>query len=1124
MARDNDSRGRGTNRGLQLATMAAVGLLLVAGTAWATPAEVSRVGDQFEVRATASFDEADLTIKQGDDFAVVQLGDAGLWNVPGEPQLPAVMVRVALPAGMTATGVRVLETTTADVPGSYQVSPGQPLARCSDAARDLLPPDPTVYASNDAYPGLLAELIDQTDLAGQSVALVRVYPVQYTPASGALTLHTSLRLAIDGVTGYVCGDYLSPQASTSAQQRMTQLLTGSVINPEDVALALDAQAVPQSRGVAAGHHEYVIITQSSWVDDFQPLADWKLQKGLSATIVTTTWIYNDGGYSGTNADKIRAFVQDAYNNWGLQFLLLGGDTNIVPYGTAYYNDDSIPNDTYYGDFDGDWTGEVYVGRAPVRDSAAVATFIAKSFMTERTPPLTNYAKTVTMLGFDLNAYNSREGQNCKEDIISLYVPPTWTVREEYDSESGTHKTDSINYINQGGLLVNHIDHSSTTVMGVGSVNHSQYLGNTEMSALTNGDRQSLLYSIGCYCGNYASTTCVAESYVRNPNGGGSFIGNSRYGWYIPGSGNGASLRYDRAFFQSALVEAHPTVGECFTDHRNDAYEGGTNSKYIYTELTLLGDPDQPLWLYDPGTLVVQHAATLPVNGQTSFPVQVNHPSGPPIRDALVCLYKDGDVYETDITGMDGLATFWFTPTTTGDMTITVTRSQYLPVESTAQVVVGPTDPQACCFADASCQDLLEADCLAQGGTPAGNNSVCAGTYCPGPPEACCFADDGSCSDLEPADCAAQGGTPQGSGTDCATTNCPQPPDPRVVDITLVPSVNPNNVCPGDTFTVEVLAASIDGDLMDIRLLQFDNSLTSGLTINSVTYDLQLTAPLLYLTDTANPTGVVQAAYTESYRVPGYIVDLTDTPQLIAELNVTYLGGDAELNVMGDPGAPVDQGLAFRAGFDPVLLFRQAEGNVSGGTLTFSQGPCTDLHIIASDPGDGWVDARVPADAQTGTPQGWTSLQLTFNGSPGNLTSADFSMAEVCLAGNCDGVPPAIDVVLPVSGNVVLVTLDRPIDPAAWTTIAYLGGDANDVVRLGFLPADADTSLTANTFDVLTEIDLITAAQGGSPVDQHVADIDRSGTISLNDLLVLIDLLNGAGVYDPYLAVSLPPMP
>ena len=49
-----------------------------------------------------------------------------------------------------------------------------------------------------------------------------------------------------------------------------------------------------------------------------------------------------------------------------------------------------------------------------------------------------------------------------------------------------------------------------------------------------------------------------------------------------------------------------------------------------------------------------------------------------------------------------------------------------------------------------------------------------GCFAAGGPEACCFA-DGTCQDLVPGDCATAGGAAQGFGSQCATTNCPQPP-------------------------------------------------------------------------------------------------------------------------------------------------------------------------------------------------------------------------------------------------------------------------------------------------------------------------------------------------------------
>ena len=176
------------------------------------------------------------------------------------------------------------------------------------------------------------------------------------------------------------------------------------------------------------------------------------------------------------------------------------------------------------------------------------------------------------------------------------------------------------------------------------------------------------------------------------------------------------------------------------------------------------------------------------------------------------------------------------------------------------------------------------------------------------------------------------------------------------------------------------------------------------------------------------------------------------------------------------------------------------------------------HIAASDPADGSIDARQPLDPNTLEAQGWSSVQLTFDGPVDALPESKFTLQEHCEAGECDGVAPGVEHVETL-GAVVNVTLDRPLDPLTWTVLSYIDGDENDVVRLGFLPADADGSSTANANDIVSVVDGVTE---GAPL--HRYDIDRSGTVTANDIVVLIDLLNGAGAFEAYFGKSLPDMP
>ncbi len=86
------------------------------------------------------------------------------------------------------------------------------------------------------------------------------------------------------------------------------------------------------------------------------------------------------------------------------------------------------------------------------------------------------------------------------------------------------------------------------------------------------------------------------------------------------------------------------------------------------------------------------------------------------------------------------------------------------------LVTCATKPQACCFEDGTCQNLLPADCIVGGGALQGIGSTCTTVTCVNQTGACCFS-DGSCQDLLPTPCAAAGGTHQGAGSGCATTVC-----------------------------------------------------------------------------------------------------------------------------------------------------------------------------------------------------------------------------------------------------------------------------------------------------------------------------------------------------------------
>jgi hypothetical protein len=617
-------------------------------------------------------------------YDLVSLPDAGYLSDPGRPQLPVLEARVALPAGFAATGVRVLETRWLDLPGAFSILPAQPAAPTAvGAGGSLVPPDPQVYGASDAFPGRLLRFVRQTDLAGQGMAVIEVTPIEYTPAAGTLRLATAITFAIDGAPGYVCGDYLPANASAAKREAYTERIREMVINPADARPAHGGTPL-LDRALSPGDYDYVIICPLDFVENFQPLADWKTQKGVPATIVNTTWIYNSGGYTGTNEQKIRAFIADANATWGATYFLLGGDTNVIP--THWYpttvDPYNIPEDTWFADLDDDWTVEVNVGRVSARYSPTVYVIVDKYLTYEKNPPRTDYANRTLLLGFDLDDVSF--GQDTKEYIATNYLPPTLSLTRVYDDQPTNHRTQALAALNAGQSMVNHIDHCNTTLIGLGSLHHNWNLNQVDINAMTNGTRTTLFYTTGCFPCQFDDQTCIAESWVQKSGGGGySFIGNTRYGWYNPGNPHTLSNRYDEKFFQ-LLWAGHYGQGECFTAHKNSFFPSDDTYKYIFRELTLLGDPEAPLWTADPESLVVTYPETLTVAAH-SYTVHVATVGGAPVAGARVCLWKVGDVYQVATTGGGGDAAFNPNPASEGPMLVTMTRHNALCHEGLATV-------------------------------------------------------------------------------------------------------------------------------------------------------------------------------------------------------------------------------------------------------------------------------------------------------------------------------------------------------------------------------------------------------------------------------------------------------
>ncbi len=668
-----------------------------------------------EMVQSVQFSSNSLSISDFEGYAKIRLQGCDLTDEIGKPQLPVKTILISIPQFANVEGIRVISTESEEIPGNYLIFPAQPpqiLSMESVAQKpvEFEEPDLEVYSSRNPYPGELGSAGRTGNMLGYKVLGVTLYPVQYTPAEGRLTIHKRLEVRIK--YSIESGALKLPGKRSPTSERFCKSVLKSLVLNEEELESEEPVFEPVVTMLPPDDYEYVVVTSAVYDSVFQRLADWKTKKGVPADVVTTEWIYTT--YSGwDNAEKIRNFIKDAYANWGTIWVLLGGDTNIVPDRVGFAmeceagfdpDEDSIRADLYYSDLDGTWDSngnhiygevtdsvdlytDVFVARASAEDLSEIQAFVNKVLTYERNP-VTDYLTNMAFFAEVLWSFPYTDAAVFKDMIDDGSVPARFDITKLYERDGNENKDTVVATINLGQNIMNHAGHANYTVMSVGSGS----LRRGTMDSLVNGDRIGFLYSIGCYPAAF-DEDCIAEHFITNPDGGGmGFIGNSRYGWGSPGNpGYGFSDMFDIEFFNQLFNNNIARISATLAATKA-AYAPRSHMENIYRwhqyQLNVLGEPEMFVWTDSLSTLSVRHPDSIPM-GTSGFAVTVDD-GLMPISGALVCLMKDSEVYERALTDGAGQVSFGVSPASPGHIQVTVTAQNFLPYEdSTAVFSTGP---------------------------------------------------------------------------------------------------------------------------------------------------------------------------------------------------------------------------------------------------------------------------------------------------------------------------------------------------------------------------------------------------------------------------------------------------
>jgi len=377
------------------------------------------------------FDAPEITTEDDRDTAAIN----GLekYSRANEPVIPVKPAEILIPPGMMIADVASAALDIVQLSGTYRLALGKkPFRRLKGKANRPAEPDPGIFEMNEFWPGKYHELVTVQSNRGYKIAYVHLFPLQYLPRTGEIKTAGKIRLELRLAGG-------KKQHRTKPTRNLKQKLKRAIDNPETLT-AYDTYSDAGSSIPAKGsgdpsplsnpacpyygaNYKYIVITSSALADEgnipdpaysFQRLCASKNARGIAAGIVPTDWIV--ATYEGTrpgggadNATRIRNFLKDAYQTWGTEYALLGGDKDIVPARNFADSGESIPADLYYGcvdpaenTFDDDGDGkygeavdgpgggevdlvaEIFIGRAAVANGAEVVNFVRKTLTYEST--------------------------------------------------------------------------------------------------------------------------------------------------------------------------------------------------------------------------------------------------------------------------------------------------------------------------------------------------------------------------------------------------------------------------------------------------------------------------------------------------------------------------------------------------------------------------------------------------------------------------------------------------------------------------------------------------------------------------------------------------------------------
>ncbi|MDD4603512.1 MAG: C25 family cysteine peptidase [Bacteroidales bacterium] len=566
-----------------------------------TPAQIKLLSstiDRSVVHFTlGGFSLQEVETPRGQAYTV-QVGKGTSLLEAGAPDLPKLTTSVVIPdrAGMTLKilNAQYKEFTDLTIAPSKGV-----ILRDTDPSQVPYTFGPA-YLTNTFYPGSLTDTREPFLIRNTRGQTLIALPFQYNPVTKVLRVYYDITIELSKSTE----TGINPLPAEISRKTM----------PQDFLSVYKHQFLNFDAVTYSPLEEYgnlLVICYGSFMDTMQPYVDWKRAEGYHTEMVNVSTV-------GTTATQIKSYIANYYNTKGLTHVLLVGDAQQIPTNTG--GGLGGPSDNAYGYIVGnDHYADVFIGRFSAQTEAQVQTQVQRTLDYEKNPQnLTDdWFTTVIGIASDQgpghnNEYDYQHIRNQQTELLDY----TYTANPElFDGTQGGNDAPGnptpamvSTEVNNGASLILYTGHGSNTSWGTSG------FSNTNVNQLTNMGKLPFIWSVACVNGNFVSTTCFAEAWLRasqggQPTGAIAFLGSTiNQSWDSPMEGQDAMTDILRESDSTNIKRtfAGLSINGCMK--MIDEY--GNDGENMADTWTVFGDPTIMVRTAVPQLMSVMHDSVL----------------------------------------------------------------------------------------------------------------------------------------------------------------------------------------------------------------------------------------------------------------------------------------------------------------------------------------------------------------------------------------------------------------------------------------------------------------------------------------------------------------------------------